>query len=97
MPSSRSTTTGAPFRCGTSTGTTSSARAPDSQPACARRCDRADHASCSSRLIPSSAFTSSEDSPMTFPVNVDHRPSWIIVSIISVFPSREPSRALGST
>ena len=34
---------------------------------------------------------------MTFPVNVDHRPSWIIVSTISVFPSREPSRALGST
>jgi len=30
-------------------------------------------------------------------VNVDQSPSWIIVSIISTCPRREPSRALGST
>ena len=29
------------------------------------------------------AFTSSEDSPMCWPVNVDHSPSWIIVSTSS--------------
>ena len=34
---------------------------------------------------------------MTGLVNVDQSPSWFIVSIISVWPRREPSRALGTT
>ena len=75
MPSSRATTTGAAFLCGISTGTTSSAIRPDSHASCARRCDRADHASCSSRPMWSSVLTSSEESPMCLSVKVDHSPS----------------------
>ena len=75
MPSSRATTTGSPFRWGISTGTTSSVSRPASQASCARWWERAAQASCSSRPIFSSAFTSSEESPMCLSVKVDHRPS----------------------
>jgi hypothetical protein len=47
--------------------------------------------------MPSSAFTASEDSPIVCFVNVDQRPSWIIVSTISASPRREPARAFGRT
>ena len=48
------TAAGSPLRCGTSTATTSSASRPASQASSARACDRAAHASCSSRPMPSS-------------------------------------------
>ena len=35
--------------------------------------------------------------PMCRSSNAHHSPSWIITSIIGVFPSRLPSRAVGST
>ena len=78
-------------------GTTSSfSTLPFDQALAARWCERAAHASCSSRLISSSLLTSSELSPMCCPVKVDHRPSWIIESTISVWPIRTPTRAFGS-
>ena len=75
MPSSVETTTASPFRCAISKGTTSSAKRSEVQAWWARWCDRAAHASWSSREMPISAFTSSEESPMCVSVKVDHRPS----------------------
>ena len=87
MPSSRSMPT----------PTISSAKRPLSRASAARWCERAAQASCSSREISSAALTSSEDSPMCWPVNVDHRPSWIIASTTSASPRCLPQRTLGST
>ena len=64
MPSSRSKINGSPLRCGTSTGTTSSASRPASHASIARRCERSDHASWSARSRPSSRLTMSVPSPM---------------------------------
>ena len=58
---------------------------------CARACERAAHASCSSRVMPSSALIASVPSPMCRSSNAHHRPSWIMESSISVSPSRAPS------
>jgi hypothetical protein len=45
--------------------------------------------------MPSSLFTSSEDAPMDWPVNVEYRPSYNMASTISVLPIRVPHRAWG--
>ena len=50
MPSSALTTTGSPLRCGISTGTTSSSKTPFFHASAARWCERAENASCSSRV-----------------------------------------------
>ena len=97
MPSSASTTETAPRRPVTSTAAISSADRPEALALAARSCERAAQASCRSRAIPSDSFTSSDDSPMCWPVNVDQRPSWIIASTISPSPSRSPQRARGMT
>ena len=95
MPSSRSTTV-VPPRAGTSTATTSAANRPDAQAPAARSWERAAHASWSGRESPRTSLTRSEDSPMCWPVKVDHSPSWTIVSTSSDGPMRAPQRAPGS-
>jgi hypothetical protein len=50
-PSSVSITTGSPLRCGTDTGTISSAKRPSLMAAAARSCDAAAKASCRSRAM----------------------------------------------
>ena len=68
---------------GTSTGTTSSANRPASQASAARRCERAAHASCSSRVIAAArALIASVPSPMCRSSKAHQRPSWIIESSI---------------
>ena len=51
-PSSVSNTTGSPLRCGIVTGAISSAKMPFLIAAAARWCERAEKASCSSRVRP---------------------------------------------
>ena len=97
MPSSRSTTVISPARSWTGTPTTSSANRPEAQAAAARWWERAAQASWSCREICKAALTWSEDSPMCWPVNVDHSPSWIMVSTNSAGPIRRPQRAPGTT
>src|SRR3954453_10401595 len=97
MPSSRSTTSGSPLRCGTETRTTSSSNRPASHASAARACERAAQASCSARSTPNSRFIASVPSPIWRSSNAHHRPSWIIVSSMGLLPSRCPSRARGMT
>ena len=52
MPSSVANATGSPLRCGIATGAISSANMPFSTAAAARWCERAENASCSSRVSP---------------------------------------------
>ena len=63
-PSSVSKTTGSPRRCGTWTGTISSASSPFLIASAARWWDRAANSSCSSRLMFSPALCRSVDSPI---------------------------------
>ena len=97
MPSSRPNLTGSPFRCGTSTVTTSSASLSESQASWALACERAAQASWPSREMPSSALIASVPSPMCRSSKAHQRPSWIIVSSIGESPNLAPARAFGST
>ena len=75
MPSSVSTTIGSPLRCGMVTGTISSAKIPFLVASAASRWDRAEKASCSSRVMPYRALWRSVASPMAMWSNASVSPS----------------------
>ena len=64
--SSRVTTTGSPFRCGTGIGTIWESNRPASMAAIARRCDSSAKASCRSRLTFQRSATFSAVSPIEY-------------------------------
>ncbi len=92
IPSSRSTCTGSPRRCGTETGTTSSSNRPSSHARAALRCEAAAKASMSSRAIGSSSFFCSVSSPMDWSVNTSCSPSRSMWSTSAVSPNFTPAR-----
>ncbi len=97
MPSSSVTLSGSPLRCGTATGTISSANTPDVVAAAARRWLSAAHSSWTCRSMPRAALRRSDDSPMMQSSKAHHSPSWVITSTIVASPMRSPWRAPGRT
>ena len=93
IPSSSTTTTGSPRRCGTWTGTISSARRPAERALDDRSCEAAASASWGPRVIPISPAWRSVASPIAQCSIVQVRPSASIESTSVASPALRPERA----
>ena len=88
-PSSVSTTSGSPLRCGTDTLTISSAKRPSFWAADARSCDAAAKASWRSRVMPWAALVYfSVPAPMAHTSKAQNKPSYIMASTTDLSPMR---------
>ena len=95
MPSSVRNSSGSPLRCGIETGTTSSSNTPFFHALAASWWQRAENASCSSRVNSASpALAASVSRPIAWSVNASHRPSKAMWSRIVTSPYLKPSRRL---
>ena len=100
--SSRSTTIGSPLGCGTVTGTSWSAKRPDSMAATARCCETSAKASWSSRLTVQRSATFSAVSPIEYGWCISARAGLVkrqpsVVSAISRLPRSKGASALSWT